>query len=89
MPRPFPPTPRPTCAQRRPRATSKRWRSARCCSRCSRASARCGPFGGGAAEAMWRPVLVNEIARAIADAGGLGIAEMVLRQMGGFDGGGR
>ncbi|MCS6853571.1 MAG: rod-binding protein [Elioraea sp.] len=48
-----------------------------------------GPFGGGAAEAMWRPVLVNEIARAIAEAGGLGIAEMVLRQMGRFDGDGR
>lgn len=48
-----------------------------------------GAFGGGAAEAMWRPVLVNEIARAIAEAGGLGIAELVLRQTGGAAGGGR
>lgn len=45
-----------------------------------------GPFGGGAAEAMWRPVLVNEIARAIADAGGLGLAEMVLSQTRGSGG---
>lgn len=39
------------------------------------------PFGGGAGEAMWRPLLVNEIARAIAEAGGVGIADAVLRQM--------
>lgn len=50
---------------------------------------KAGPFGGGAAEAMWRPLLVNEIARAIAEAGGLGIARMVLQQTGGTDGGGR
>ncbi len=43
---------------------------------------KAGPFGGGAAEAMWRPVLVNEIARAMAEAGGLGIAQMVLQQTG-------
>ena len=48
-----------------------------------------GPFGGGAAEAMWRPLLVNEIARAIAEAGGLGIARMVLQQTGGTEGGRR
>lgn len=40
-----------------------------------------GAFGGGSAEAMWRPMLVNEIARALADAGGLGIGDLVMRQM--------
>lgn len=49
---------------------------------------KAGLFGGGSAEAMWRPMLVNEIARAIADSGGFGIAGMVLRQAGG-DGGAR
>lgn len=42
---------------------------------------RGGPFGGGPGEAMWRPMLVNEFARAIADGGGLGLADAVLRQM--------
>jgi len=41
-----------------------------------------GPFGGGAAEALWRPVLVNEIARMLAETGGLGIASVVLHQAG-------
>lgn len=40
-----------------------------------------GPFGGGPGEEMWRPMLVNEFARAIADHGGLGIGDAVLRQM--------
>ncbi len=40
-----------------------------------------GFFGGGSAEAMWRPMLVNEIARAIAESGGLGIGELVMRQL--------
>ena len=40
-----------------------------------------GAFGGGTAEEMWRPMLVNEFARAIADGGGLGLGDAVLRQM--------
>ena len=40
-----------------------------------------GPFGGGTGEEMWRPMLVNEFARAIAESGGLGIGDAVLRQM--------
>lgn len=43
--------------------------------------AKGGPFGGGTGEEMWRPMLVNEFARAIAEGGGLGIAEAVMRQM--------
>jgi Rod binding domain-containing protein len=30
---------------------------------------------------MWRPMLVNEFARAIAESGGLGLGDAVLRQM--------
>ncbi len=40
-----------------------------------------GAFGGGPGEQMWRPMLVNEFARAIADGGGLGIGDAVMRQM--------
>lgn len=40
-----------------------------------------GAFGGGSAEAMWRPMLVNEFARAIADGGGLGLGDAVMRHM--------
>jgi hypothetical protein len=40
-----------------------------------------GAFGGGTAEEMWRPMLVNEFARVIAAGGGLGIADAVMRQM--------
>lgn len=40
-----------------------------------------GPFGGGAAEAQWQPLLVQEFGRAIAAAGGLGIADAVRRDM--------
>jgi Rod binding domain-containing protein len=40
-----------------------------------------GAFGGGPGEAMWRPMLVNELARAIVEGGGLGIADAVMRQM--------
>jgi flagellar protein FlgJ len=39
-------------------------------------------FGGGAAEAQWRPMLVEAMAGAAARAGkGIGIAEAVLREM--------
>ena len=41
-----------------------------------------GRFGGGAAEAQWRPMLVDAMAGAASRAGrGLGIADMVLREM--------
>lgn len=40
-----------------------------------------GPFGGGAGERTFRPLLIAELARHIAAAGGLGLTETVLRQM--------
>ncbi|MGG5817975.1 rod-binding protein [Falsiroseomonas sp. HW251] len=40
-----------------------------------------GPFGGGKAEAQWRPMLVDAIARDLARAGGLGIAPAVERAL--------
>ncbi len=39
-------------------------------------------MGGGAAEAQWRPMLVDAMAGAASRAGhGLGVADMVLREM--------
>jgi Rod binding domain-containing protein len=40
-----------------------------------------GPFGGGAAEGQWRPMLVDAIAKDLAKAGGLGIADSVFREL--------
>lgn len=41
-----------------------------------------GAFGGGAAEAQWRPMLVEGFATGAARAGrGIGIQDMVLRHM--------
>ena len=40
-----------------------------------------GPFGGGAGEAMWKPMLVEEMGKAIARAGGIGIGEAVFQEM--------
>jgi Rod binding domain-containing protein len=40
-----------------------------------------GPFGGGTGEAQWRPMLVDAIARDFTRAGGVGIANAVLREM--------
>lgn len=40
-----------------------------------------GPFGGGQAEAQWRPMLVDAIARDLARAGGLGIGDAVRREL--------
>jgi Rod binding domain-containing protein len=40
-----------------------------------------GLFGGGDAEATWRPMLTQQIARQIAAAGGIGLAAPVFRQM--------
>ena len=39
------------------------------------------PLGGGAAEAAWKPMLVNEIAQQMAKHGGLGLARPVFTQM--------
>jgi flagellar protein FlgJ len=39
---------------------------------------RDAPFGGGSAEAQWRPMLVAEYGRATARAGGVGLADSVL-----------
>ncbi len=40
-----------------------------------------GFFGGGAGEETWRPMLINEMAKKIADAGGLGLAQPIYQQM--------
>ncbi len=40
-----------------------------------------GAFGGGDAEATWRPMLVDAMAKQIAAHGGLGLAGPILRQM--------
>lgn len=40
-----------------------------------------GAFGGGAAEAQWRPMLVDAYAAAAARSGGVGIAEAVYREL--------
>ncbi len=40
-----------------------------------------GPFGGGAGEQTWRPMMVSEIAKRIAAAGGIGLAAPVLQAL--------
>lgn len=40
-----------------------------------------GPFGGGPAEAQWKPLLVQDIAKQIAHSGGFGLIEPVYQQM--------
>ncbi len=40
-----------------------------------------GMFGGGHAEGMFRSLQMQEYGRAIADAGGVGIADMVMREI--------
>ncbi len=40
-----------------------------------------GMFGGGSAEATWRPILVQEIGKEVAARGGLGLAAPVFRAM--------
>lgn len=40
-----------------------------------------GAFGGGAGEEAFKPMMVAEIAKQIARAGGLGLAEPVYQQM--------
>ena len=40
-----------------------------------------GPFGGGEGEQAWKPMMVQEMSKAIARAGGLGLAKPVMEQM--------
>jgi Rod binding domain-containing protein len=40
-----------------------------------------GPFAGGQAEAQWRPMLVDAIARELSRGAGLGIGEAVYREL--------
>lgn len=40
-----------------------------------------GPFGGGEGEQAWKPLMVQEMAKGIARAGGLGLAKPVMEQM--------
>jgi Rod binding domain-containing protein len=39
------------------------------------------PFGGGSAEEVWRSMMVDEMGRAMAKAGGIGLAAQVKREM--------
>ncbi len=40
-----------------------------------------GPFGGGEAEAQWKPMLTAELAKHLAAHGGMGLARPVMQQM--------
>jgi Rod binding domain-containing protein len=40
-----------------------------------------GLFGGGVGEATWKPMMVEEMAKSIAQNGGVGIANEVLKEM--------
>lgn len=40
-----------------------------------------GPFGGGSAEAQWRPMLIQAIGQQMAQAGGVGLATAVLAEL--------
>ena len=40
-----------------------------------------GPFGGGPGEAAWKPMMVTELAKAMARQGGLGLAGPIMQQM--------
>lgn len=40
-----------------------------------------GMFGGGAGEAAWQPMMVNEMAKIMVKGGGIGIADAVLKEM--------
>ena len=39
------------------------------------------PFGGGHAEKIWRSMLVDEIGKAVANTGGIGIADSIQREI--------
>lgn len=40
-----------------------------------------GPFGGGSAEKMWKSLQIDEYGKAVSNAGGVGIADAVMREM--------
>ncbi len=40
-----------------------------------------GPFGGGDGEAAWQPMLTQELAKHMANHGGIGLARPVMLQM--------
>lgn len=40
-----------------------------------------GMFGGGSGEQIWRSTMLQEYGRTLAKAGGIGIADMVAREM--------
>ena len=40
-----------------------------------------GPFGGGEGESQWKPMLIDAMAKKIAHAGGLGLAQPVFHKM--------
>jgi Rod binding domain-containing protein len=40
-----------------------------------------GLFGGGKGEAAWKPMMVDEMAKAMAKSGGIGIADAVFKEM--------
>ncbi|MBV8612280.1 MAG: rod-binding protein [Acetobacteraceae bacterium] len=40
-----------------------------------------GPFGGGAGEAAWRPMLVETIGKQMAEHGGIGLADAIFRAL--------
>jgi Rod binding domain-containing protein len=40
-----------------------------------------GMFGGGVGEATWKPMMVDEMAKAMARTGGVGIADAVFKEM--------
>ena len=39
------------------------------------------PYGGGHAEKIWRSMMVDEIGKAMANAGGIGIADSIQREI--------
>lgn len=39
------------------------------------------PFGGGEAEATWRSLLIDEMGKSVARAGGIGLADHVVAEM--------
>jgi len=39
------------------------------------------PFGGGASEKMWQSMMVDEYGKGLARAGGIGLADRVMREM--------
>lgn len=40
-----------------------------------------GPFGGGSGEAMFRPMLIQEYAKGVAQSGGVGLGDAVLAEI--------